>query len=120
MRTILNKKVCFMNLRLALAMVLLASAPAFAATDEYTLTIKNNTFDPKVLTVPAGKKFKLLVVNQDSTPAEFESKVLGREKVIPSKSTGIINLGPLKPGRYGFVEEFHETQPGAQGTLVAE
>ncbi len=109
-----------MKLRWALTMVLMAAAPAFAAPDEYTLTIKNNTFDPKVLTVPAGKKFKLLVVNKDSTPAEFESKVLSREKVIPGNSTGIINLGPLKPGRYGFVEEFHESQPGAQGTLVAE
>jgi hypothetical protein len=120
MRTILNKKVCFMNLRLAMAMVLLASAPAFAALDEYTLTIKGNTFDPIVLTVPSGKKFKLLVVNQDSTPAEFESKVLGREKVIPGKSTGVINMGPLQPGRYGFVEEFHESQPGARGTLIVQ
>ena len=62
----------------------------------------------------------MLVVNQDATPAEFESKPLSREKVIPGKSTGIVNIGPLKAGRYEFVEEYHETEAGAQGTIVVE
>lgn len=102
------------------AVLLLASAAAFAAGDEFTLVIKNHAFEPKELTVPAGKKIKLLVVNQDATPAEFESKPLNREKVIPAKSTGTINLGPLKAGRYPFVEEYHENDAAAQGTLIVE
>ena len=65
-------------------------------------------------------KVKLLVVNQDATPAEFESKPLGREKLVAGKSTITVNLGPLKPGRYPFVEEYHETEPGAQGTIIVE
>ena len=109
-----------MKLQFAFLGLVLVAADAHAGVDEFTLTIKDHAFDQKELKIPAGKKVKLLVVNQDSSPAEFESKPLGREKVIPGKSTGLINLGPLKPGRYGFVEEYHEDQAGAQGTIVVE
>lgn len=100
-------------------LVLFASA-SVAADNEFTLTIKDHAFDQKEIKLPAGKKVKLLVVNQDATPAEFESKPLNREKVIPGKSTGTINLGPLKPGRYAFVEEYHENEAAAQGVIVVE
>ena len=109
-----------MKKHLALAILSLAALNAFAAVDEFTLTIKNHAFSPKELKVPAGRKIKIIVVNEDATPAEFESKPLGREKVIPGKSKGIVNLGPLKPGRYDFVEEYHETEAAAQGTIVVE
>ena len=105
---------------LSLTLLSLTAAASFAAADEFTLTIKDHAFEPKEITIPAGKKIKLLVVNQDATPAEFESKPLGREKVIPGKSTGIVNLGPLKPGRYPFVEEYHETEAAAQGTIIVK
>lgn len=105
---------------IAFAVLALASLHSTAATDEFTLTIKNHTFEPKELKLPANQKIKLKVVNQDATPAEFESKPLNREKVIAGKTTAVINLGPLKPGRYPFVEEFHETEAGAQGTIVVE
>jgi len=55
-----------------------------------------------------------------SAYAEFESKPLNREKVIADKSTAAIKLGPLKPGRYSFVEEYHENDAAAQGTIVVE
>lgn len=109
-----------MKKQIVAALLSLAALQVFAADDAFTLTIKNHVFEPKELKLPAGKKVKLLVVNQDATPAEFESKPLSREKVIPGKSTGVINLGPLKPGRYEFVEEYHETEAGAQGTIVVE
>lgn len=109
-----------MKNQLALIVLCLAAVQTFAATEEITLTLKNHSFEPKEIKVPAGKKVKILVVNQDATPAEFESKPLNREKVIPGKSTGVINVGPLKPGRYGFVEEYHENQTGAQGTIVVD
>lgn len=109
-----------MKFHLSLIALCLAAGQAFAATDEITLTIKNHVFEPKELKIPAGKKVKILVVNQDATPAEFESKSLNREKVIPGNSTGVINVGPLKRGRYGFVEEYHETEAGAQGAIVVD
>ena len=109
-----------LSLALLSAVFSLATATAFAADSEFTLTIKDHAFDQQEIKVPAGKKVKLLVVNKDATPAEFESKPLGREKLIPGKSTATINLGPLKPGRYGFVEEYHENDAAAQGTIVVE
>lgn len=100
--------------------LLLATSLAQAQTDEIVLTIKNHTFSPKEVRIPAGKKVKLIVVNEDPTPAEFESKSLGREKIIPGKAKASVNVGPLKPGRYDFFEEFHENEPGAQGVIIVE
>lgn len=105
---------------LSLALLSLAAFTAVAADGDAALTIENHVFSPKEVKIPAGKKVKLLVVNKDATPAEFESKSLGREKVIPGKSSAVILVGPLKPGRYAFVEEYHETEAGAQGTIVVE
>jgi plastocyanin len=109
-----------MKIWLAIASLVLSCAQVHASDDTFTLTIKDHAFWPKTLTIPAGRKVKLLVVNQDATPAEFESKSLGREKVIAGKATVVIHLGPLKPGRYPFVEEYHEKEAAAQGTIVVE
>jgi plastocyanin len=103
-----------------IASMSLATGLAQAQADQIVLTIKNNTFSPKEIKIPAGKKVKLIVVNEDPTPAEFESKSLGREKIVPAKSKITVNVGPLKPGRYDFVEEYHEKEPGAQGVIVVE
>jgi len=102
------------------ALFLLAFLPflALAASPEFGLTIKNHRFSPAELKVPAGAKIKLVVSNQDSTPEEFESHALNREKVISGKSKAIIYIGPLKPGKYAFVGEFHEDT--ARGVIVAE
>jgi len=91
---------------------------AQAAEDSYTLTIKDHRFDPAQLDVPAGKKLILVVKNLDATPEEFESHDLKREKVIPGKGQATITIGPLKPGTYKFVGEFHEKT--AQGQIVAK
>ena len=102
------------------ASLLFVAAQAMAADNAYTLTIENHVFTPKELKIPAGQKIRLMVVNEDATPAEFESKPLAREKIIAGKSTGTILIGPLKPGRYPFVEEYHEKDSGAQGVIVVE
>jgi Cupredoxin-like domain len=97
--------------------VLLLSANA-NATDEYTIVIKNHVFTPAQLTVPADKKIKLIIENQDATPEEFESYPLNREKVIAANGKASVYVGPLKPGRYPFFGEFNEAT--AQGTLIVE
>ena len=84
----------------------------------FSLTIKDHRFEPTELQVPAGKKFKLLVKNLDATPEEFDSSDLRREKVIPGKSEATILIGPLKPGTYKFIGEFHEAT--AKGALIAK
>ena len=101
----------------ALAALLLA-AGAQAADPEVTLVIKNHRFEPAELKVKAGEKIKLVVHNQDSTPEEFESHSLNREKVIPGGQKATIFIGPLKPGRYTFFGEYNEKT--AQGVVVAE
>jgi plastocyanin len=91
---------------------------ASAAEPALTLTIKDHVFEPSQLEVPAGQKLRLLVKNLDATPEEFDSADLKREKVIPAKSEATIMIGPLKPGTYKFVGEFHEST--AKGVVVAK
>jgi len=90
----------------------------FAADNEFYLTIKDHTFTPSELRVPAGKKVKLIIENQDATPEEFESHELNREKIIAPKSKANIYIGPLKPGKYPFFGEFNQTT--ARGVVIAE
>src|SRR3954467_13848899 len=91
---------------------------AYAAEPEVTLVLKNHKFEPAEVKVKAGEKIKLIVDNQDSTPEEFESHSLKREKVIPAGQKATLLIGPLKPGRYTFSGEFHEKP--AQGVVIAE
>lgn len=85
---------------------------------EVPLAIRNHRFEPAELKVPAGARVKLVVHNQDSTPEEFESHSLNREKVIPAGAKATIFIGPLTAGRYEFFGEFN--QKTAQGAIVAE
>jgi len=97
---------------------LLALAPALARADDLTLTIKDHVFTPAEIKVPANKRVQLTVVNDDATPEEFDSHDLKVEKVVPGKSKGIVRIGPLKPGRYKFIGEYHEST--AKGVVVAD
>lgn len=103
----------------AIAFLSLATfGSAQAAEPEALLVIKNHRFEPAELKVPAGQRVKLVVHNQDSTPEEFESHSMNREKVIPGGAKATIYLGPLKPGRYDFYGEYNEAT--AKGVVVAE
>jgi len=99
-------------------MTLLLSISYNTLAEEYRLIIKDHRFQPAELTLPAGQKIKLLVENQDSTPEEFDSHDLNREKVIMGNSSATIFIGPLTPGRYTFIGEFHATT--AIGTITAQ
>ncbi len=89
-----------------------------ATAQEFSITIKDHKFSETELKVPAGKRITLTVINDDATPEEFESHPLKVEKVIPGKSKAVVRFGPLKPGRYNFVGEFHEST--AKGVVIAE
>lgn len=97
---------------------LLVLAPCLALAQEFTLTIKNHVFTPAEITVPANKRVQVTVVNDDDTPEEFESHPLKVEKVVPGKSKAVVRIGPLKPGRYRFIGEFHEST--AKGTIIVK
>ncbi len=94
-----------------------AACPA-AGQGVYTVAIKGHKFVPVELNIPANRKIKLVVDNQDPTPEEFESYELNREKVVSGGKQIIVYLGPLKPGPYKYFGDFHPQT--AQGTVVAQ
>ena len=101
-----------------LPLLLLLPCLAIAADPEFALTIRDHRFEPAELRVPAGKKIKLVIDNQDATPEEFESHELNREKVIPAKTKSFVFIGPLTAGRYPYIGDFN--QKTANGVIIAE
>jgi plastocyanin len=79
--------------------LMIGAVPATAQDAEVRVVIREHKFEPAEVKVPAGKKIKLVIENQDATAEEFESYELNREKVVPPKGTVTLFVGPLKPGR---------------------
>ena len=96
----------------------MALPPATSHAADITTTIKNHVFSPSEIKVPAYQRVTITVINDDATPEEFESHPMKIEKVIPGKSNGVVRIGPLKPGRYSFAGEYHEST--AKGVVIAE
>ena len=94
--------------------VTLAAAPVA----EYKLTIRDHRFVPAEITIPAKTKVKLIIINEDASPEEFESHELNREKIVTGKGRITVFVGPLKPGRYPFFGEFNPKT--AQGVLIVK
>ena len=84
---------------MALVLGVAAAPTAMADEAEQLLVIKGHRFEPTEIKVPAGKRVKLVVHNQDTTPEEFESKPLNREKLVPAGAKATLFVGPLKAGR---------------------
>lgn len=96
------------------ALGLLATGAAHA-TEPVHLTLKGNVFTPAEITAPANQRFRIEIANQDATPAEFESTDLRAEKIVVPGGTIAVMAGPLKPGTYTFVDDYHPDS--AKGTL---
>jgi hypothetical protein len=111
-------KQLFTALATSMALLLAAGFATAEDTPTFEITIKGHKFQPDTLEVPANRKIKLIVKNQDPTPEEFESYELNREKVIPGNAQATIFIGPLDPGTYPFFGEFN--QATAQGKIVAK
>jgi len=106
-----------MPFRLAFFTFLFAASTAVAETPTANVTIRNRVFEPKEVSVPAGQKVELRVRNEDAAAAEFESHELRREKVVPAGQEVVLNIGPLKAGRYEFYDDFN---PKSRGHIVAK
>lgn len=72
-----------------------------------TLNLKNHMFEPNTITISENTKIKLVIINHDDSPEEFDSFDLNREKVIFANSTATLFLGPLPKGTYYFFGEYH-------------
>jgi hypothetical protein len=94
----------------ACVFVLFSSISAQAG--DYVLTLKDHQFTPKELVLPANQKIKLIVKNQQTANAEFESAALNREKVVEANGEITIILGPLDPGTYPYFDDFHQETTG--------
>ena len=86
------------------------------ASHVVTINLQNHIFEPSVITIPENIKIKLVIVNHDASPEEFDSFDLNREKVIFAKSKAVLFIGPLPKGSYDFFGEFHPET--AQGKVV--
>jgi hypothetical protein len=93
-----------------------AQAQAQTQTPSFALTARDQKFEPAELEVPAGQKFELRITNAEAVSIEFESSDLRREKVITRGQSATLYLGPLKPGRYEFFDDFRRQ---VRGVLIA-
>jgi hypothetical protein len=100
----------------AIAVLPISPSQAQQAT-EIQLTYSKGQFQPSELRAPADKPITVRLKNLDAKAMEFESKSLRVEKVVAANSEGIINVRPLKPGRYEFYDDFNEK---ARGALVVQ
>lgn len=85
-----------------------ASVAQAEDTPSFKMTLENDVFTPKELTVPANTPFILKVLNGETTAAEIESNELKIEKVLPSYVEGVIRVRPQKPGRYVIFNEYRQ------------
>ena len=105
--------------RVVLAALLLAVAaiPCIAADAQVLISIKDHQFVPSDVAVPAGIKVELILKNEQTVNAEFESTVLHREKIVTAGGQISVFVGPLDPGSYEFFDDFNQA---ARGRLVVK
>lgn len=97
-----------------LALAAFAGAPARAAEDPtFRIEFKDGEMSPREIVVPANTRIRLELVNLGETPAEFESLELKKEKVLAPKSSSVLVIRTLAPGRYDFFDDFRPGQPPA-------
>jgi plastocyanin len=98
-------------------LLVIASRADATAEQVFHLAIVNQAFEPDTLTIPAEQRVKIMVMNKDSIPAEFESNDFHAEVVIPGKTELPVYVRSLEPGTYHFFNEFH---PQSKGTLIVK
>jgi hypothetical protein len=100
-----------------LAALCLSAAALAADAPSYAISIKDHTFVPAELTIPANTRVLLLVKNLDAAPSEFESDDFHREKVVTAGDEIKVFVGPLLAGSYEFFDDFH---PATRGHLIVK
>ena len=106
----------------AIAMLFLgacgAATGAQAQQASVQLSLKDHRFSPAEPHARANAPLTIVLKNLDPTPAEFESKTLRVEKVVPGGGQVTINIRALAPGRYRFFDDYNEN--ATFGFLVVE
>ena len=102
---------------LAAAALLAATTVHADAPATVTLVLKDHHFTPSTFSAPAGQKLRIVLINQDTATEEFDSHDLKVEELVTPNGKVSFNIGPLKPGTYSFMGEFHAAT--AQGRVTA-
>src|SRR6516162_1063407 len=93
-------------------MLAFSASPHAQQPDAVAISGKGHHFQPAEIRAPANRPLILRVKNLDAAPMEFESVSLRVEKVVAPGSEGVINIRPLAPGRYEFMDDFHQETRG--------
>ena len=104
---------------IAATVLALAAAAGADSPAAVTLTLKNHHFSPATFTIPAGQKVRVTLINQDPATEEFDSHDLRLEEVVTPMGRIQFNIGPLQPGVYSFIGEFHADTAQGKVTAVA-
>ena len=101
----------------ALAIPGVGLAASTGVPPSITLTLKDHRFTPATLTVPAGTRVRVTLINRDPATEEFDSHDLRVEQLVTPMGKVSFDIGPLRPGQYSFMGEFHAGT--AQGKVIA-
>jgi hypothetical protein len=114
-----ERRMIFCKKQFLLGFVCMAISAASWAADLLTfqLELKDGKLNPARIEVPAGKKIKIEIHNVGTSPAEFESIQLRKEKVLAPGASSFVVIAPMQPGEYKFFDDFHLE---AQGVIVAK
>lgn len=96
--------------------IAMLGAPIFASADDmptFQIEMNNGAIKPLQLQVPANRPFKLEIHNTGTTPVEFESLELRKEKVLGPQVKSFMVIRRLPPGEYKFFDDFHPNSPRA-------
>lgn len=83
----------------------------------YLVEMNNGKLIPSKLVVPAKQKFRIIVRNIGTKPAEFESNQLRQEKILYMNTESVVLISPLSSGSYDYFDDF---TPGVKGLIIAK
>ena len=92
------------------------NAVAAGELPAFEIVVRDGYFKPARIEVPAGRRIKLILINEGPGPLEFENDEMHIEKVLSAGARSFVVLPKLQPGKYEFVDEFNPIT----GLLVVE
>ncbi|MEH7125457.1 cupredoxin domain-containing protein [Bacillus sp. JJ1773] len=81
--------------------------------------LKDDSFNPKVITIPNGKTTTLLLKNKGKKEHTFTVEKLGIDAEIQPGQEKSITVNPKQPGTYELICRYH-FQEGMVGKVIVE
>jgi len=73
----------------------------------FEVVVRDGVFIPARIEVPAGRRVKLVLINEGPGPLEFENDEMRIEKVLNAGARSFVVLPKLKSGQYDFADEYN-------------